>query len=98
MKFKFLFLFIVIIFFTQNIFGQQEIVKVNNKRVVIAGSGIALALAGSYWYIENSWWSDRQIPFHFDDGSDLTYALNVDKFGHFLGGLQSADIFSSSVL
>lgn len=97
MKFKFLFLFIVIIFFTQNIFGQQEIVKVNNKRVVIAGSGIALALAGSYWYIENSWWSDRQIPFHFDDGSDLTYALNVDKFGHFLGGLQSADIFSSSM-
>lgn len=97
MKFKFLFLFIVIIFFTQNIFGQKEIVKVNNKRVVIAGSGIALALAGSYWYIENSWWSDRQIPFHFDDGSDLTYALNVDKFGHFLGGVQSADIFSSSM-
>ena len=69
----------------------------NNKRFFIAGSSIALALAGSYWYIENSWWSDKQIPFHFDDGSDLIYALNVDKLGHFMGGLQAADIFTSSM-
>ena len=27
----------------------------------------------------------------------MTYALNVDKVGHFIGGLQAADIFSSSM-
>ena len=97
MKFKILFLCIASMFLFQNIFALEDSVKVNKKRVFIAGSSIALAIAGSYWYIENSWWSDRRIPFHFDDGSDLIYALNVDKFGHFMGGLQAADIFASSM-
>ena len=48
-------------------------------------------------YVQNSWWSEKQEPFHFDDGADLTYALNVDKVGHFMGGLGAADVFSSSM-
>jgi hypothetical protein len=81
----------------QTVFTQNDSLKVNKKRVLVIGSSLALTIAGSYWYIQNSWWSERQIPFHFDDGSDLTYALNVDKFGHFMGGLETADIFASSM-
>ena len=66
-------------------------------RVLVVSSSLAAVLGGSYLYVENSWWSDKQIPFHFDDGADLTYALNVDKVGHFMGGLEAADFFSSSM-
>ena len=86
MKLKSLFLLGGSIVLSQNIFGQSDSLKVNKKRVFIVGSSLAVALGGSYWYIQNSWWSDKQIPFHFDDGADLTYALNVDKVGHFIGG------------
>jgi len=54
-------------------------------------------LGGSYLYIENSWWSEKQTAFHFDNGSDKVYALNVDKAGHFMGGLQAAEVFSESM-
>jgi len=97
MKFKSLFLVGLAILISQNILAQTDTLKINKKRVLLVGSSLAVGLGGSYWYIQNSWWSDKQIPFHFDDGSDLTYALNVDKIGHFMGGLESADVFSSSM-
>ena len=34
--------------------------------------------------------------FHFDDGSDLRYARNIDKGGHFFGGVLVADLFHSN--
>ena len=97
MKFKSLFLLVIFFVSSQNIFGQSDSLKVNKKRVFIVGSSLAGALGGSYLYVQNSWWSEKQEPFHFDDGADLTYALNVDKVGHFMGGLQAADVFSSSM-
>lgn len=97
MKFKSLFLLVIFFVSSQNIFGQSDSLKVNKKRVFIVGSSLAGALGGSYLYVQNSWWSEKQEPFHFDDGADLTYALNVDKVGHFMGGLGAADVFSSSM-
>lgn len=97
MKIKILFLFTIHMLLFHPIFGQNDSLKVDKKRVFIAGSSLGLVLGGSYLYIQNSWWSDKKIPFHFDDGSDLTYALNVDKAGHFMGGLQAADMFASSM-
>ncbi len=97
MKFKSLFLIWLFVFLFQNIFAQNDSLKLNKKRVILVGSSLAAALGGSYWYIQKSWWSDKQVSFHFDDGMDLTYALNVDKVGHFMGGLQSADLFYSSM-
>ena len=97
MKFKSLFLLVIFFVSSQNIFGQSDSLKVNKKRVFIVGSSLAVALGGSYLYVQNSWWSEKQEPFHFDDGADLTYALNVDKVGHFMGGLGAADVFSSSM-
>ena len=80
-----------------NLLAQTEVKKINKKRVLIASSSIGLALGGSYWYVKNAWWAEKQTGFHFDDGADFTYALNVDKLGHFMGGLQASDVFSSSM-
>ena len=97
MKFNSLFLVVFSIIFCNNIFGQHDSLRVNKNRVLIVGSSISAAIGASYLYVQNSWWSNTQVPFHFDDGADLTYALNVDKVGHFMGGLEAADIFSSSM-
>ena len=97
MKFKSLFLVVLSALFCQEILAQIDTIKVNKKRFLIAGSSLGAALGGSYWYIQNSWWSEKQTEFYFDNGADLTYALNVDKVGHFMGGLEAADVFSSSM-
>ena len=97
MKFKSLFLALASTLFFQSILAKQERIQVDKNRVLIVSSSLAATVGGSYLYIQSSWWSEKQVPFHFDQGSDLTYALNVDKLGHFMGGLQSADIFTSSM-
>lgn len=38
------------------------------------------------------WWSDQVTAFHFDKGRDLEYAKNIDKGGHFFGGVLVADV------
>lgn len=97
MNFKSLFLIGFLIIFYNYTLAQNESLKVNKKRVALVSSGLCAALGSSYYFIQSAWWADKQIPFHFDDGADLTYALNVDKAGHFMGGLEAADIFSSSM-
>ena len=97
MKMKFLFLsFFLIGFFSE---AKQTLKNdsIKKGRIVVVSSSLILALGGSYLYIENSWWSEKQTAFHFDNGSDKVYALNVDKAGHFMGGLQAADLFSESM-
>jgi hypothetical protein len=97
MNFKSLFILLFLVLFSPSLFSQQDTNKVNKGKMLVVSSALGLALTGSYLYIESSWWADKQIPFHFDDGADLTYALNVDKVGHFMGGLEAADMFSSSM-
>ena len=97
MNFKSLFSLLFLVLFSFSLFSKQDTNKVNKKKMFVVSSTLGLTLTGSYLYIENSWWADKQIPFHFDDGTDLKYALNVDKAGHFLGGLQAADLFASSM-
>ena len=98
MKIKILFLFLLLLVINgvyANTTTKRD--SINKERVIIVSSSLGVALGGSYWYIQNSWWSEKQIDFHFDDGADNTYALNVDKVGHFMGGLEAADVFSSSM-
>ena len=87
----------ILILVGKNGCSQNDSLQINKKRVYLAGGGFAVAIVGSYWYMQKYWWSEAQIPFHFDEGADLVYALNVDKAGHFMGGLHAADIFSSSM-
>ena len=97
MNFKRLFSLSILVLLVCSINAKPDSTKIKGGRVLLVSSGLVAVLGGSYLYVENSWWSDKQIPFHFDDGSDLTYALNVDKVGHFMGGLEAADFFSSSI-
>ena len=62
---------------------QTDSTSVKKGRLALVAAGSASVLAGSYIYVQKSWWSDIATDFHFDDGSDLRYALNVDKGGHF---------------
>ncbi|MEE2953848.1 MAG: hypothetical protein VX347_01585 [Bacteroidota bacterium] len=66
---------------TNDTLGENK--SYNNFRIGVA-TGV---LAGSYYYLENIWWKDNHRNFHFDGGADLTYALNVDKAAHFMGGM-----------
>ena len=51
-------------------------------------SGSSLAILGSsYFLVRNSWWSNQSQSFHFDKGNDMVYAKNLDKAGHFMGGM-----------
>jgi len=97
MNFKRLFSLSLFVLFACSITAKPDSTKIKKGRVLVVSSSLVAILGGSYLYVENSWWSDKQIPFHFDDGADLTYALNVDKVGHFMGGLEAADFFSSSM-
>ena len=97
MKMKFLFLSFFLFGFSSEAKQTLKNDSIKKGRIVLVSSSLILALGGSYLYIENSWWSEKQIAFHFDNGSDKVYALNVDKAGHFIGGLQAADLFSESM-
>ena len=96
MNFKSLFSCALLVLLTCTIKAKPDSTGIKKCRVLIVSSSLGAALGGSYLYVENAWWSDKQTAFSFDDGADLTYALNVDKAGHFMGGLIAADLFSGS--
>ncbi len=97
MNFKSLFLLSFLGLCSLKTFAKTDSTKLNRGRVIIVSSSLVTALGGSYYYIKNSWWSEKQSSFHFDNGADLTYALNVDKAGHVMGGLIASDVFSTSM-
>ncbi|HEX9959185.1 MAG TPA: hypothetical protein VGA96_18085 [Fibrella sp.] len=56
-------------------------------------SSSVLTLGATYVYLEKRWWSEGYTNFHLDDGRDLRYSSNIDKFGHLLGGVFTADVY-----
>ena len=56
-------------------------------------SSSVLTLGATYVYLEKRWWGDGYTSFHLDDGRDYRYASNVDKLGHLLGGVFTADVY-----
>lgn len=97
MNFRFLFILILLYFYSNSICGNNaDTTYINKNRVFLVSSSMALSMGASYLYIKNAWWNDVSRDFHFDPGNDLVYALNVDKAAHFLGGVYSSDLFSTS--
>tara|TARA_Y100000994_G_scaffold247513_1_gene253056 strand:+ start:942 stop:1829 length:888 start_codon:yes stop_codon:yes gene_type:complete len=97
MKIKSLLIFLLFIYI--NLSCQAKTLDsnlVNKNRVVLVSSSLAAYFGASFYYVQNTWWSDVTNDFHFDPGNDLVYALNVDKAAHFFGGVYSSDLFSSS--
>ena len=92
--------FLIILYFfssSSEAISRLDTNEINPLRLgVVLASGVTV-LGGSYIYIQNSWWSDQSTSFHFDDGSDLRYARNIDKGGHFFGGVIVADLFHSNL-
>jgi hypothetical protein len=64
---------------------------INGTHVAIVLGGLAATIAAIHIYQTQGWWKDNRAPFHFQE--DLKYGLNVDKFGHFYGGVTSGFIF-----
>lgn len=50
-------------------------------------------LGASYIYLKNTWWDQESQGFHFDNGADSKYAINLDKIAHFYGGAIGTDLF-----
>mgnify|MGYP001278992084 FL=1 len=97
MKIKSLLIFLLFIYI--NLSCQAKTLDsnlVNKNRVILVSSSLAAYFGASFYYVQNTWWSDVSNDFHFDPGNDLVYALNVDKAAHFFGGVYSSDLFSSS--
>ncbi|MBM3431694.1 MAG: hypothetical protein FJX92_01660 [Bacteroidetes bacterium] len=79
----------------------------NQKRFLIIGGSTTFALAGSYFYLKKTWWSEGKTSFHFDGGKkwnylfrrgrDWKYAKNLDKAGHFYGGVLSAGLLAKGL-
>ena len=88
---------LIFLFFPCVLFAQKDSIILNKGRLALVASGTASVLGASYLYVQNSWWSDNTSDFHFDDGSDLRYALNVDKAGHFFGGMLVSDFAQGSL-
>lgn len=58
----------------------------------LAGTSL-LTLGATYVYLENKWWSEGHTRFGFDSGRDWRYSSNLDKVGHLLGGVFTADAY-----
>ncbi len=59
---------------------------------LLFGSSV-LTLGATYVYLDKKWWGEGYTNFHLDDGRDYRYASNIDKFGHLLGGVFTADVY-----
>lgn len=66
--------------------------RIKPYRLALVGGSFASMLGVSYWYVQKMWWTESTGRFSFDSGRDLVYAKNVDKGGHFFGGMIVADI------
>lgn len=62
-------------------------------RLWAIGSTSLLTLGSTYVYLQRTWWNEKGVPFHFDEGRDLTYASGLDKVAHLTGGIFVADIY-----
>ena len=74
MKIKFLFLSFFLIGFSSKAKQTLKNDSIKKGRIVIVSSSLGLVLGGSYLYIENSWWSEKQTAFHFDNGMRWVWA------------------------
>lgn len=67
--------------------------EISVPKLVGVSSTLLLAYGAAYVFVfSKGWWDDDEGgDFHFEN--DFDYALNLDKFGHFFGGVVIADVF-----
>jgi len=95
--------FVAIIFVVVSIANSQDLdsAAVANEikpvRLAIIGGSIAASYTAIYLiYLREGWWSESE-KFHFQSlESDMDYASNLDKFGHFYTGIVFGELFAMS--
>ena len=56
-------------------------------------TGVSGTTVGIFVYFQQIWWAGEQTQFHFDKGSDMIYAMGMDKAGHFWSSKLTSDLF-----
>ena len=97
MKKKRLLIIVFFLIFLQLIFAQNNTHHFKKEKLTNSIFGISTGLFLANSYIDDVWWGDQKTEFSFDSGRDAIYALNVDKCGHFMGGLIFSEIVSTSM-
>jgi hypothetical protein len=71
--------------------------KIKPVRLAIVGGSIAAIYSTFYIaYLKEGWWAEAR-PMHFEPlESDMNYAHNLDKFGHFYTGVIVGELFAMS--
>ncbi|MBD2702726.1 DUF2279 domain-containing protein [Spirosoma sp. BT702] len=67
--------------------------SLRRERLWAVGATSLLTLGSTYVYLERTWWNGKGVPFHFDEGRDLTYASGLDKVAHLAGGTFVAEAY-----
>lgn len=70
-----------------------QVTKPKKGRLWAVGATSLLTLGSTYVYLERTWWNGKGVPFHFDEGRDLTYASGLDKVAHLAGGAFVAETY-----
>jgi len=66
-------------------------------RLVVIGSGVAASYSVIYFALLKDGWWDKVEPFRFEPlHSDMNYASNLDKFGHFYAGIVIGELLAMS--
>jgi len=80
---------------TDSLSGRADTLarSTQRRRTGLLLSSSLLTLGATYVYLEKRWWNDGYTSMHLDDGRDSRYASNIDKFGHLLGGIFTADVY-----
>jgi hypothetical protein len=95
---------ILVFIFCTFLYAQQDSVKqdsveynIKPVRLAIVGGTIAASYAAFYLaYLKEGWWAKAE-PMHFEPlDSDMNYAHNLDKFGHFYAGILFGEVFAMS--
>ncbi len=97
MKMKRLLVIVFFLMFFQLVFAQKQTNHFKKQKFTNSIIGISTGLYLTYNYVDDIWWGDQKTEFTFDSGRDAVYALNVDKCGHFMGGLIFSDVIYSSM-
>jgi len=71
--------------------------EIKPARLVVIGSGVATSYAVMYFALLRDGWWDKVEPFRFEPlYSDMHYASNLDKFGHFYAGAFIGELLAMS--
>lgn len=76
-------------------FSATDSTRIHPYRLAAMSAVTAGYIGGIYVKLKNTWWSDQTRPFHAV--TDFDYARNIDKMGHFYGGIVHADLIATGL-